>query len=140
MADHKVVTTYADIENTFQRAKSLASEPRAQSIEHVPSLNLLIVQLTNGRRLVLPAEDVQGLGDAKPEQLQKFELIGGGTGISFPSLDVDLYVPALIEGVYGNRRWMSQLGQKGGRVKSPAKRRAAQSNGAKGGRPKRAVA
>jgi len=52
---------------------------------------------------------------------------------------VDLYVPALIEGVYGNRRWMAHLGKKGGRARTEAKRRAAQANGAKGGRPKRAI-
>jgi len=49
-------------------------------------------------------------------------------------------VPALIEGVYGNRRWMAQLGRKGGSAKSDAKRRASKINGAKGGRPPRAIA
>jgi hypothetical protein len=89
---------------------------------------------------VLPIEDLQGLGNATHAQIQNYELLGHGTGISFPDLDVDLYVPALIEGVYGNRRWMAQLGKKGGRAKTAAKRRAAQANGAKGGRPKKMVA
>jgi hypothetical protein len=35
---------------------------------------------------------------------------------------------------------MAQLGKKGGRAKTAAKRRAAQANGAKGGRPKKMVA
>jgi len=60
----------------------------------------------------------------------------GGTGIHFPALDLDLYVPALIEGVYGNRRWMAELGRKG----VEAKRVAARVNGAKGGRPRTGVA
>jgi hypothetical protein len=29
------------------------------------------------------------------------------------ALDVDHYVPSLIEGVFGNRRWMSELGKRG---------------------------
>ncbi|MGA2169635.1 MAG: hypothetical protein ABSG62_15610 [Terracidiphilus sp.] len=58
----------------------------------------------------------------------------------FPDLDVDLYVPALIEGVYGSRRWMAQLGKKGGSARTEAKRKAAKANGAKGGRPKRTAA
>lgn len=140
MADHKVVTTDAQIEAALEQAKSRPNDPRAKSVEHISSLNLLIVQLTNGRRLVLPIEDVQGLGNATPEQLQNVQLLGHGAGISFPGLDIDLYVPALVEGIYGNRRWMAQLGQKGGSAKSAAKRRAAQSNGARGGRPKKAVA
>ena len=46
---------------------------------------------------------------------------------------MDLYVPALIEGVYGNRRWMAQLGKKGGKARTEAKRLAARANGVKGG-------
>ena len=65
---------------------------------------------------------------------------GRGTGIGFPDLDVDLYLPALIEGVYGNRRWMAHLGRKGGGAKIGAKRLPSQANGAKRGRPRKAVA
>lgn len=135
MAEHKVVTTDSEIESALKTAKLHDSEPRAVTVEHIPNLNLLIVLLSNQRRLVIPVEDVQGLGAATHRQMQHYELIGRGTGISFPELDVDLYVPALIEGVYGNRRWMAQLGKKGGKAKTEAKRLAARANGAKGGRP-----
>jgi hypothetical protein len=139
MAEHKAITTDAEIGAAIKTAKALQSEPVARSVEHVPNMDLLIIGLSNGRRLVLPVEDIQGLGKATHPQLQDFELLGRGTGIHFPQLDVDLYVPALIEGVYGNRRWMAQLGKKGGAAKSVAKRLAAQANGAKGGRPRRGV-
>ena len=140
MAEHEVITTEAEIAAALEKAKRHANDPLAQTVEHIPGLNLLIVGLSNGRRLVLPIEDLQGLGNATHEQIQKYELLGHGTGISFPDLDVDLYVPALIEGVYGNRRWMAQLGKKGGRAKTEAKRMAARANGAKGGRPSRIAA
>jgi hypothetical protein len=140
MVEHKVVTTDAEIEAALERAKPQDSEPRALTVEHIPSLNLLIVGLSNQRRLVLPTEEVQGLGSATHEQMRNYKLIGRGTGICFPELDVDLYVPALIEGVYGNRRWMAQLGKKGGRAKTEAKQIAARANGAKGGRPTRIAA
>jgi hypothetical protein len=140
MAEHKVVTTDAEIETALERAKHHEGGTVALAVDHVPDLNLLIVRLSNGRRLVLPVEDLQGLGKATHAQIENVELLGKGTGIRFPEIDVDLYVPALIEGVYGNRRWMAQLGKKGGRARSEAKRRAAQTNGAKGGRPRRAVA
>ncbi|MGD0548500.1 MAG: DUF2442 domain-containing protein [Terracidiphilus sp.] len=139
MAEHEVVTTDAEIEAALENAKAHDGDPRAQTVEHIPALNLLIVELSNRRRLVLPIEDLQGLGNATHEQIQNYKLLGHGTGISFPELDVDLYVPALIEGVYGNRRWMAQLGKKGGKAKTEAKRMAAQANGAKGGRPARAA-
>ncbi|MGO9337671.1 MAG: DUF2442 domain-containing protein [Terracidiphilus sp.] len=140
MAEHRVATTDSEIESALERTKTNGGDPLAKTVEHVTDLNLLIVGLSNGRRLVLPIEDLQGLSAATHEQLQNYELLGHGTGISFPELDVDLYVPALIEGVYGNRRWMAQLGKKGGRATTEAKRNAAQKNGAKGGRPKRSVA
>jgi len=139
MAEHKVVTTDTEIEAALERAKRHDNDPVAQAVEHIPDLNLLIVRLSNGRRLVLPIEDLQGLGKATQKQIQNYELLGRGTGISFPDLDVDLYVPALIEGVYGNRRWMAQLGKKGGKAKTEAKRLAAKANGVKGGRPRRAA-
>ncbi len=140
MAEHKVITTNAEIETALERAKLLEDEPLARTVEHIQDLNLLLVGLSNGRRLVLPLEEVQGLGEATHLQLQHFELLGDGTGIRFPDLDVDLYVPALMEGVYGNRRWMAELGRKGGAAKSVAKRLASKANGAKGGRPRKAVA
>lgn len=140
MAKHGVVTTDANIDAALRQAKIHDSEPVAQTVEHVPGLNLLIVGLSNGRRLVLPVEEVQGLEKANHEQIKNHELLGRGTGIHFSELNVDLYVPALIEGVYGNRRWMAQLGKKGGAARTEAKRLAARANGAKGGRPKRAAA
>jgi hypothetical protein len=140
MAEHEVATSDAEIDAALQSAKLRRNEPLAQRVEHIPGLNLLIVGLSNRRRLVLPIEDLQGLENATHQQLQNYELLGGGTGISFPELDVDLYVPALIEAVYGNRRWMAQLGRRGGKAKTEAKRKAARTNGAKGGRPAKAAA
>jgi len=136
MDEHEVITTGDEIEAALEQAKFHDHDPVAEMVEHIPDLKLLIVGLSNGRRLVLPIEDLQGLAGATHEQIQNYELLGRGTGISFPELDVDLYVPALIEGVYGNRRWMANLGKKGGAAKTEAKRLAAQANGAKGGRPR----
>jgi hypothetical protein len=140
MEQHRDVTTDAEIDAAIERAKLHDNDPVAKTAVYVPRLKLLMVQLTNGRRLALPIEDLQGLENATAKQLQKIEIFALGTEISFPEIDVDLYVPSLIEGVYGNRRWMSELGKRGGSAKTEAKRRASRANGAKGGRPKRAVA
>lgn len=137
MAEHQVVTSDAEIEAALERGNIHDNDPAAETVEHIPALNLLIVGLSNRRRLVLPIEDLQGLGKATHEQLSNYELLGRGTGISFPALDVDLYVPALIEGVYGSRRWMADLGRRGGSSTSEAKGKAARANGLKGGRARR---
>jgi Protein of unknown function (DUF2442) len=135
----RMITTDAEIDAAIERAKLLDGEPLARTVEHIQRLNLLIVGLTNGRRLVIPVEDIQSLEKATHRQLKHYELHGRGTDISFPELDVDLYVPALIEGVYGNRRWMAELGKRGGCAKTEAKQLASRTNGAKGGRPKKVV-
>ena len=140
MAKHHVVTTDDELAAALKRAQLHDHDPVAQTVEHIPGLNLLIVGLSNHRRLVLPLEDLQGLEHATHEHLMNYELPGRGTGISFPDLDVDFYVPALMEGVYGTRRWMTELGKKGGIAKSEAKRRASRQNGAKGGRPRKPAA
>jgi hypothetical protein len=56
MAEHKVTATDAETEAALERAKLHDSQPRAVTVEHIPSLNLLIVGLSNQRRLVLPTE------------------------------------------------------------------------------------
>ena len=53
MAEHKVVTTDAEIEAALEGAKLHDSDPLAQTVEHIPTLNLLIIGLSNQRRLVL---------------------------------------------------------------------------------------
>ena len=55
-------------------------------------------------------------------------------------LDADLYLPALLEGFLGSRKWMARrLGMAGGKSRSAAKKLAARNNGKLGGRPKKVV-
>jgi hypothetical protein len=55
-------------------------------------------------------------------------------------LDADLYVPGLLEGFLGSKKWMAaRLGQVGGKSRTRAKRVASRANGKLGGRPKKAM-
>lgn len=139
MAKHKVVTTDAEIDTAIAAAQSLPDEPRVTEVEYVSGtgLDLLILKLSDGRRHVIPREDLQGLAGVPPEQVAQVEILGNGTGLHWPALDVDHYVPSLLRHVYGTRRWMAEIGRSGGSAKSPAKRRASRENGMKGGRPPR---
>ena len=84
--------------------------------------------------------DAQGLEHAKPSDLDAIEISPSGFGIYFPKLDADLYLPSLLEGLLGSRRWMAaKLGQAGGKSPSLAKKAAARANGRLGGRPKKAA-
>jgi hypothetical protein len=52
------------------------------------------------------------------------------------SLDVDHYIPGLIDGVFGTRKWMAAMGASGGAARTEAKRTSSRENGRKGGRPR----
>jgi len=95
-------------------------------------LDLLILRLTDGRRHIIPREELQGMQSATKEQIEQVEIEGGGTGLHWPALDLDFYVPGLLRRIYGNKKWMAEIGRSGGSVKSAAKKRAARVNGLEG--------
>ncbi|MGO9086435.1 MAG: DUF2442 domain-containing protein [Candidatus Sulfotelmatobacter sp.] len=139
MVGHKILTTDAEIDRAIERARRLREGPLVKEIEYRPGpgLDLFILRLTDGGRRVLPREDLQGLHAGTNEQLARVEIVGGGTGLHWPELDADLYVPALLRGIYGNRLWMAKIGRRGGMARSTAKKEAARANGKLGGRPRR---
>jgi Protein of unknown function (DUF2442) len=138
MAKHKVITTNAEIDQAIERAGVLEDEPRVIAVEYRPGagLDLLILKLSDGHRQLIPREDLEGLENTSREQIGHIEIIGNGTGLHWPDLNLDHYVPALLRNVYGTRHWMTMIGRRGGSNQSAAKRKAAQRNGQKGGRPK----
>jgi hypothetical protein len=138
MAKHKVVTTNDEIDGAIAQAQGLNREPRVLSVEYRrnPGLDLLILKLSDGRRHLIPREELQGLQSATKEQVAAVEIVGHGTGLHWPALDVDHYVPSLLRRVYGNRNWMAEIGRSGGSVRSVAKKKASRVNGLKGGRPR----
>lgn len=114
----------------------LAHGPLALSARHEEGR--ICIELDNGCAFAFPVAHAQGLADAAPTALSRIEVTGAGLGLYWPDLDVDLYVPHLIKGVFGSKRWMAQIGAVGGRVSSPAKAAAARANGRLGGRPRKA--
>jgi hypothetical protein len=98
----------------------------------------VIVGLDNGLELSFPPRLAQGLEHAAPADLAIIEISPLGDGLHWPALDADLYVPSLLQGIFGSKSWMaSQLGAAGGRARSSAKAAAAKENGRKGGRPRK---
>lgn len=130
--------TQAQIDRANAAGRELAAAvPQAVRARYDRRSRRIVIDLTNGSRFAFPPELAQGLSGASPEALSQIEVSGGGYGLHWPSLDVDLSVPGLLAGVFGTARWMAA---KAGRATSPAKAAAARRNGAKGGRPKKAAA
>ncbi len=114
----------------------MKSEPRATQAHYDTVTGRITLELTNGCSYVFPAHLVQDLQDASSADLALIEVDWLGFNLHWPALDVDLYVPALVAGVFGTRSWMTrELARVAGQKTSPAKAAAARSNGSKGGRP-----
>lgn len=98
----------------------------------------VVIALSSGLEVSFEPHLAEGLRLAAPQALSEVEISPSGLGLHFPRLDADLYLPALLEGLLGSRRWMStEAGRVGGRSTSEAKAAAARANGRLGGRPRK---
>ncbi len=121
--------------------QTLVSDPRAVKAQYDAIAGRIVVDLANGCTYAFPTERVQELSRASGDDLAEVDVDGAGFNLHWPKLDVDLYVPALVSGIFGTRAWMAgELARIAGRTKSPTKAAAARANGAKGGRPRKAAA
>jgi len=128
-----------EIEAANERATArLLRTPTATAARYDRRIGRLVIDLSTGLSIVFRPQDAQGLEHTKPEQLTKIEISPSGLGLHFPAIDADIYLPGLLEGFLGSRRWMAaQLGKAGGSATSHAKTAAVRANGKLGGRPKK---
>ena len=106
----RVLTTDAEIDAAIEDARRYEKYDRrvvrASFTEGSDSLFLL---MENGVTLNIPRRLLQGLTEAKPDELNQIELLGRGTGLYWPAIDVAHLVSGLLDGVYGSARWMEYL-------------------------------
>lgn len=131
----------AELERANLRMAARRAGPVAVGAHYDPVRDRIVVQLSTGLELAFAPRAVQGLGSASPTDLTRIEITPSGLGLHWPELDADLYLPALLEGMLGTKRWMAaRLGAAGGRARSMAKAAASRNNGKRGGRPRRSPA
>jgi hypothetical protein len=132
-----------DKHEKFQKAnrrgqEMLAATPHAVSARYDRRIGRIVVRLSTGLEISFSPSDAEGLETATWQQLREIEIDPPGFGLHFPALDADLYIPALLEGYFGSKRWMAaRLGELGGKARSDAKAQASRTNGRLGGRPKK---
>ncbi len=108
----------------------------AVAARYDPVTSRIVVSLNTGLELAFPPSLAEGLAGASTEDLSEVEISPAGLGLHWPKLDADVYIPALLHGIFGSRRWMAaQLGAVGGRAHSETKAASSRANGRKGGRP-----
>jgi len=133
MSDEEFERQYA---GATRRGKAEAARgAHAVAARYDKATRRVVVELANGVTLLVPARLIEGLREGAPKDLAEIEILGAGSGLYWPKLEVDVGVAGLLAGVFGSKEWMAELGRAGGKVSSEAKRAAARANGSLGGRP-----
>jgi hypothetical protein len=126
----------------YARARTLgqaqAQDPSAVvDARYDPDGDLIDLKFGGGGSMAIPRRIVPGLERASASKMGSIVVSPAGDALSWPSLDVDVYVPGLVERAFGTRLFAAATGRRGGRRRSKAKAAAAKVNGAKGGRPRK---
>ena len=139
MVRHKVITTNREIKTALERARPFTDDRRVVEIHYdpKPQFDLFVLKLADGSRTFIGREKLQGLQNAKQSQIANVEILGNGTGLHWPDLDLDYSIVGLLSGISGNKQWMAEMGRRGGTKKSKEKAAASRTNGLKGGRPRK---
>jgi hypothetical protein len=112
--------------------------PCAAAVRYDNRRGRIVITLSSGIELAFRPQDAEGLERATPDDLGVIEITPSGLGIHFPRLDADFFLPALLEGFLGSRRWMAaEIGKLGGKATTETKAAAARENGRLGGRPRK---
>lgn len=163
----KQIVTDAELAAAEQRGREVAvAEARAVYARYAPDTALLLIGLRGGTTLLVPIARLQGIADAPVHLVEQVEVAANGAALRWPALDADFAVQSIVAGSFGTRKWMrhleeagqldaasierqrladtlagkraaSDLGHKGGSVRTVAKAAAARANGAQGGRPRK---
>jgi hypothetical protein len=120
------------------RGKARAGDASAVvSARYDSDAEAIDLRFGGGGSMSIPRKLVPGLERATETKIESIVVSPAGDALSWPSLDVDVYVPGLVERAFGTRLFAASTGRRGGRRRSKAKAAAAKTNGAKGGRPRK---
>jgi hypothetical protein len=102
-------------------ADALCETGHAVSARYDRRTSRIIVMLNTGIQLAFPTKLAEGLAGASREHLAEIEISLAGLGLHWPQLDADVYVPALLQGVFGSKNWMArERGANGGQPRKQA--------------------
>jgi hypothetical protein len=119
-------------------AARLNKTPTAVAARYDRRTGRVVIELSTGVGITFKPQNAQGLEKVTPADLAEIEISPSGLGLHIPAVDADLYLPALLDGLLGSRKWMAAtMGKLGGQTSTQAKAAAARANGKLGGRPKK---
>ncbi|MGH9935539.1 MAG: DUF2442 domain-containing protein [Blastocatellia bacterium] len=111
ISDEEFERQYAE---AVKRGKErLKTEPRAKSATYDPKTRRVIIELMNDCVFIIPVDLMQGLRGASDEDLMDFSLMPRGFDLHWHRLDAQFTVFGLMQGRFGTKRWMAELGRIG---------------------------
>jgi hypothetical protein len=138
MSDEEFEQQYA--EATRRGKAELKNGAYAIAARYDKSSQRIVVELANGITLLIPARLIQGLQKAAARELAEIEILGAGSGLYWPKLEVDIGVAGLLNGVFGTKAWMAELARAGGKATSETDRATSSIHGQLGGRARKGQA
>ncbi len=87
----------------------LRTGPLAEAAHYDAATGRVVVELIDGCTFAFPVRLAQDLADAAREDLQEINILGPGTTLDWPRLDVQFSISGLMEGRFGNAKWMERL-------------------------------
>ena len=133
-----MIVTREELKGERERATIACAYPRAVAAEYGSRLGKVIVQLSNGHRLLLDPKRTQGLERASANELSRSRFSRSRPRTSLSKARCTPLGSGIVEGCLGSRKSAtSQLRKAGGSVKTRTKSAAARKNGKLAGGPKR---
>jgi len=106
----QIVTSDAEIDAAIERARRYEKyDRRVLKATYSKLTDSLRLTFDDGSIYILPRPLIQGLSHANARELGRIQILGDGTGLLWPMLDVAHYVPGLLGGVFGSEKWMTAL-------------------------------
>ena len=122
------------------RGQVRAQDPSAVvEAQYNAARNTIELRFRSGGSMSIPSRLIPGLDEKPASAVESINVSPAGDALSWPLLDVDVYVPGLVERAFGTCLFARATGRRRGRRRSKAKAAAARVNGAKGGRPRKRV-
>ena len=107
------------------------SWPRVMAVRYDRKSKLVVLELSNGAQLAIPADKLQRVATASEAARSDVRILGPNWAIEFPKIDEQFTVESLLTGVFGNRQWMIGLSKPASRAKFPPKAVVTRTNGRK---------
>ncbi len=106
MGHQRLLTTDEEIDAALEAAKHEPEEPLIVEAAYRAGagLDFLMLKLNDGRRLLIPREELKVLRNASVEQAMDLEVGPHGVDVWWPQLDDGLYLPEFLEHRWGKVR------------------------------------